>query len=258
MTIGLFSLLGRIFDARRVSVASDVGRSDDRRGLHRFSARVNQTVSDCRRVGLLAAALQTQRRGNPDRGPVDSLRALRETAQSAGLWIEESRIPVLGELISKRTGESAVYWNQAESVFYKIKNPEAKRPLKQTTDADWVFEHVIHNILFPETFYEFVGITEELGELRVVLRQKAILTETFPTKRAIAAALAKRGLCKEDRYFFGDGVVSVTDVGEKSDNVLLGDDGVVYFVDPLIRLHRSAVEAIEFLTGYRFEATSGH
>lgn len=63
-------------------------------------------------------------------------------------------------------------------------------------------------------------------------------------------ALCDKGLMKEDRYFFGDGVVSVTDVGEHGDNVLLGDDGKVYFIDPLIRLHRPAEEVIEHLTGF--------
>ena len=52
------------------------------------------------------------------------------------------------------------------------------------------------------------------------------------------------------RYFFGDGVVSVTDVGAHGDNVLLGDDGKVYFIDPLIRLGRTAEEVIEWLTGF--------
>ena len=152
--------------------------------------------------------------------------------------------------MSKRTGESEVYWNRRESSFYKIKNPEAKRPLKKTGETDWVYEHVIHNILFPECAYELVGVTEVVGEIRVVLKQRAICTETFPTREQIESALAAKGLVKQDRYFYGDGVVSVTDVGEHGDNVLLGDDGRVYFIDPLIRLSRSAEETIEWLTGF--------
>ena len=42
----------------------------------------------------------------------------------------------------------------------------------------------------------------------------------------------------------------MTDVGAHGDNVLLGDDGKVYFIDPLIRLKRPANEVIEYLTGY--------
>lgn len=156
----------------------------------------------------------------------------------------------MGDLVSKRTGESEVYWNRPDNSFYKVKSPEAKRPLKHTSESDWIYEHVIHNILFPETRYEFIGITTKVGGIRVVLRQKAVNTESFPTKAAIEALLADKGLGQEDRYFYGDGAVSVTDVGEHGDNVLMGDDGGTYFIDPLIRLNRPAEEVIEFLTGY--------
>ena len=98
--------------------------------------------------------------------------------------------------------------------------------------------------------YELVGVTEEYGEIRVVLRQRAIRTETFPSKEQIDTVLAAKGFRSEGKYFYGDGVVSVTDVGEHGDNVLLGDDGRVYFIDPLIRLNRSAEDVIEWLTGF--------
>ena len=159
------------------------------------------------------------------------------------------QVPSLGDIVSKRTGESAVYWNHDENAFYKVKNPEAKRPIKRTSEKDWPYEHVIHNILFPECPYEFIGVTEEYGELRVVLKQQAIGTESFPTSKQIEQSLASRNLYPIDAYFFSDGIVSVTDVGEHGDNVLLGDDGIVYFIDPLIRLHHSAAETIHLLTG---------
>ena len=157
---------------------------------------------------------------------------------------------MLGDLVSKRTGESEVYWSKLDNSFYKIKSPEAKRPLKHTSETDWVYEHIIHNILFPECPYELIGITTKIREIRVVLKQRAVKTETFPTLKMIESALAHRGLVKEDRFFYGDGIVSVTDVGEHGDNVLLGDDGQVYFIDPLIRLHKPAEDVIDFLTGY--------
>ena len=97
--------------------------------------------------------------------------------------------------------------------------------------------------------YEFIGVTEDYGELRVVLKQQAIGTESFPTSKQIEQSLASRSLYPIDAYFFSDGIVSVTDVGEHGDNVLLGDDGIVYFIDPLIRLHHSAAETIRLLTG---------
>ena len=166
------------------------------------------------------------------------------------MLVSPERIAGFGDLVSKRTGESSVYWNRAESAFYKVKNPAAKAPIKRTLPEDWLYEHVIHNILFPESAYDFVGILEECGGVRIVLRQRAVKTESFPEEEQVAVALADRGLFPADRYFFGDGVVSVTDVGAHGDNVLLDDAGNVRFIDPLIRLEKPAEDVIEWLTGY--------
>ena len=166
------------------------------------------------------------------------------------MLVTPERIAGFGDLVSKRTGESSVYWNRAESAFYKVKNPAAKAPIKRTLPEDWLYEHVIHNILFPESAYDFVGILEECGGVRIVLRQRAVKTEAFPEEEQVAIALADRGLFPSDRYFFGDGVVSVTDVGAHGDNVLLDDAGNVRFIDPLIRLEKRAGDVIEWLTGY--------
>ena len=154
-------------------------------------------------------------------------------------------LPIRNEWVLIVDADEVIPPALAEEIAEKVKNPDAKRPLKHTSESDWIYEHVIHNILFPECAYEFVGITLELGEIRVVLKQNAVSTEAFPTENQIEALLVR-----EDRYFFGDGVVSVTDVGAHGDNVLLGDDGKVYFIDPLIRLGRTAEEVIEWLTGF--------
>jgi len=143
-----------------------------------------------------------------------------------------------------------VFWNRPENAFYKVKNPAAKQSIKQTSSEDWMFEHIVHNILFPECAYEFVGINDEFNELRIVLKQRAVSSETVPTDEQVAAYLQDNlGLITEDRYFYGNDVLAITDVGKHSDNVLLGDDNRIYFIDPLIRLKQPALEVIEFLTG---------
>ena len=253
----IYKLFKRSDNAKRNAKSADGGQHHVRGGVHRFASARGKAISDCRRVGLLAAVLSSQRGRTSDSGAGDKIRRLIDAAKEAGLWLDKAQIAMLGDLVSKRTGESEVYWNRSESAFYKVKNPDAKRPLKHTSESDWIYEHVIHNILFPECAYEFVGIALELGAIRVVLKQNAVRTEAFPTERQIEVLLAQRGLVREDRYFFGDGMVSVTDVGAHGDNVLLGDDGNVYFIDPLIRLGRSAEEVIEWLTGFN-PATLGN
>ena len=39
----------------------------------------------------------------------------------------------------------------------------------------------LHNILFPETSYELISIARDMGELRFVLKQKNVSSESFPT-----------------------------------------------------------------------------
>ena len=158
-----------------------------------------------------------------------------EVAKTCGLYFDTNKPLKFGELISKRTGESEVYFNAAEHAYYKVKWPSAKAHIKQTSPRDWFYEHIIHNILFPDVAYEFIGINEEVGELKIILRQQEIPSERFPTDAQIAAHLASLGLKPEDRYFFGNELLAVTDVSATSDNVLLDNDGNLRFIDPLIR-----------------------
>ena len=225
------------------------GQPHDGGGLHPFASRREHALSDLGRIRVLAEALESQPGGAPDSGPRDSLRKVIEAAKTSGLYFDPNETLKLGELISKRTGESEVYFNTAEHAYYKVKWPSAKSHIKQTAPRDWLYEHIIHNILFPDTAYEFIGITEEVGELKIILRQQEVLSEAFPTDAQVAAHLATLGLKPEDRYFFGNDLLAVTDVSETSDNVLLDDDGNLRFIDPLIRLKKPAREVIAKLTG---------
>lgn len=167
-------------------------------------------------------------------------------AKKNGLFIPAEAIQTLTGKRSKRTGESVVYINEKAGKVTKVKNPYAKSAMKigvQPEDA--VFEHIVHNLLFPETAYKLEGISEEMGDVRIVLSQDYIPTYGQPTKEQIAEALAARGLYPEDNYSFGNELVSVTDV--EGDNVLLGEDGTVYFIDPIIRFKKPLREILTAL-----------
>lgn len=118
------------------------GQRTDGRGVHRFASARERTVSDCRRIRVLTQALSAQRGGAADRSEGDQVRILIAAASSCGLLVSPERIAGFGDLVSKRTGESAVYWNRAESAFYKVKNPRAKAPIKRTSPLDWLYEQV--------------------------------------------------------------------------------------------------------------------
>ena len=123
---------------------------------------------------------------------------------------------------------------QREQVYYKIKNPFAKSHLKKHPIRYALYEHVIHNILFPDAPLEFLGIVDEWNEARFVYRQIAVRSESRPSDAQIAIEMRLRGMSPEQKYCFGNDMVFVTDVGQDSDNVLLGDDGNLYFIDPII------------------------
>jgi len=223
--------------------------TDECRDLHSFASARERALSDFSRIRVLAEALATQSRGNSDCSPRDTLRILKEVAVDQGLLIDSKAASDYGELVSKRTGESSVYFNATEHAYYKLKCPSAKSAIKQSSLADWPYEHIIHNILFPETAYEFIGVSVLTGEIAFLLKQEEIQSETFPEDSHISSYLQSLGLTPEDRYFFGNTVLAVTDVSARGDNVLLNDEGKICFIDPLIRLKRPAIEVIDWLVG---------
>lgn len=167
-------------------------------------------------------------------------------AQKNGMFIPIDETKLFGDKHPKRTGESVVYFNEETGKVYKVKDPYAKSAMKSGVQPeDAAFEHLVHNLLFPETAYTLEGISEEFGDVRLILSQDYISTYGNPTKDQIVEALASRGLFPEDNYSFGNELVSVTDV--EGDNVLLGEDGTVYFIDPIIRFKKPLREIIDAL-----------
>ncbi|MBD5284831.1 MAG: hypothetical protein HDS29_00955, partial [Bacteroides sp.] len=168
---------------------------------------------------------------------------LVEIARREGQYIPKSEYTNLGTKYPKHSGESEVYTNKAEGKVYKVKDPSAKSPMKggvQPEDA--IYEHLVHNKYFPETRYRFEGISDDLGDVRIVLSQDYIESVGQPTREQIEAALAERGLYPEGNYRYGNEEVSVTDV--TGDNALLGADGKVYFIDPIIDFKKPVGEII--------------
>lgn len=95
--------------AKRNAKSEDGGQHHVRGGVHRLASARVKTISDCRRVRLLAAALSAQRGGTPDCGSGDKIRRLTEAAKSAGLLLDRAHVTTLGDLVSKRTGEKVYF-----------------------------------------------------------------------------------------------------------------------------------------------------
>lgn len=171
-------------------------------------------------------------------------------AKDNGLYVTKTQIDALGERKRLPSGESLVYFDEKNSLVYKVRNPFAKSNLKRLHSQDVIYEHLVHNMLFPNTRYKFVGIGEEYGEVRLVLSQPYISDKyPVPSMNRIESYLQDGlGLKKEDRYYYGNEWLSVTDVSYEGDNVL-ADDDCLFFIDPIIMLKYPAIEVLDHYYG---------
>lgn len=146
-----------------------------------------------------------------------------------------------------QSGESIVLLNEKENCVYKIKNPFAKKHLKNLNPINIIYEHIVHNLLFENSKYSFIGISEQDEEVRIILRQAFIYEYSTPTQKQIERYLYNKGLYKEDAYYYGNKYLSVTDVDATSDNVLINQKGDLFFIDPIIKFKKPAKIIIDYL-----------
>ena len=235
----------------------DGGWKGNSTGMADDATRNMEGSNDRSDLRVFEEGLDTSYRSYSD----DSERTRREAeserlvniAKQHGLFVSDEIIKSFTGKVAKRTGESAVYIDKEAGKVTKVKDPYAKSAMKSGVQPeDAAFEHLVHNLLFPETAYTLVGISENLGDVRIVLSQDFVQSKGQPTKEQIAKALAAKGLFPEDNYSFGNEFVSVTDV--EGDNVLLGEDGTVYFIDPIIRFKKPLREVVVALGGVEKQA----
>ena len=211
--------------------------------------------SDRSDIGVFEAGLSAQQYGDYEQGTgiaaqeIESARLIA-IAKEQGLYIEKSRWEIYGDRKRLPSGESIVYLSEDGKEVVKVRNPFAKSVVKQLHAQDAIYEHLVHNILFPNTRYEFKGISEAMGGVRIILTQKYISdVYAIPTQDMIDQYLIDGlGLAKEDRFYYGNDYVSVTDVFADGDNVLVDGDKL-YFIDPIIKFKRLAAEVLEHYYG---------
>ena len=238
--MGIFKSLVKLFKggnhAERAEERVSGGDGCECRIIYSFPSIRERAISDICGIRVLAAACADERSRDTGQMSSDPIRresdALIAAAKRTGCFVETASVP--GTRYTIRTGESEVRLVQREQVYYKIKNPFAKAHLKKHPIEFALFEHVVHDILFPDCGLEFLGIAEDMHEARIVYRQKAVRSDMRPDDRQIAACLLEMGLQPEGRYSFANDFLFVTDVGQDGDNVLLDDDGMLRFIDPII------------------------
>lgn len=168
-------------------------------------------------------------------------------AKENGLFISPKEWMRFGDRKRLQSGESIVYLNPQGNRIIKVRNPFAKSAIKQLHAQDTIYEHLIHNLFFPSTRYHFEGISEDVDGVRIILSQPYISDKYFaPTQAEIDNYLIEKlGLKIEDRYFYGNEHIAVTDVSAEGDNVL-SDEEQLYFIDPIIKMKRPAIEVLDY------------
>ena len=198
-------------------------------------------------VGLSAERHGNNEYGSPNAAQEEESNRLITIAKANGLYIPRADWESFGDRKRLPSGESIVYLDKEGLKVTKVRNPFAKSTIKRMRAQDAIYEHLIHNMLFPNTKYHFEGISEDADGVRIILSQPYIYKKFIPpTQEMIDAYLIEGfGLMPEDRYFYGNTYLAVTDVSAESDNVL-ADGEKLFFIDPIIKLKKPAVEVLEY------------
>ena len=137
-----------------------------------------QADSDRSDIRVFETGLSTQQYGDNRQSTrtaeeEECLRLIK-IAKEQGLYIDKSDWGKFGDRRMIPTGESIVFLSEDGTTFTKVKSPFAKAPMKHILPEDIIYEHLIHNILFPSTRYRFVGFSEDIKGIRIVLQQRNI------------------------------------------------------------------------------------
>ena len=130
-----------------------------------------QADSDRSDIRMFEIGLSTQRHGDyrqsTRNAEEEECNRLIKIAKENNLYIDKANWEMYGNKRMTPTGESVVFLSKDAKTYTKMKLPFAKAPMKNTQPEDFIYEHLIHNILFPSTRYRFVGISEDAKGIRL-------------------------------------------------------------------------------------------
>ncbi len=214
----------------------------------------SRSEADCDRshIRMFEIGLSSEQYGDYEQGT----RAAAQTCEgerligisrTEGTFVPKEKWGLFGDRKRLPSGESVVYLNEDETVITKVRNPFAKSIIKSLHAQDTIYEHLIHNILFPSTRYNFIGISEDFDGIRIILQQKYLSNQySTPIQSDIDDYLIQGlGLQIERRYYYANDYIAITDVSAESDNVL-SDGSTLYFIDPIIKFKKPAIEVLDY------------
>lgn len=155
--------------------------------------------------------------------------ALAKWAKSNGAWFEDTG--VLGKF-SDRGSENEVYVSSSGKTMFKLND------FRYSDDNLTAFFNRLeaHNHYFPDCGYQLIGFAEnQEGKTCAVLAQPFIVAEREATTEEIRTELQLLGFREElGGEYFTNGTHDIFDA--LPNNVLMGVDGRLYFIDTIIYL----------------------
>ena len=152
---------------------------------------------------------------------------LKDWAINRQCWIDN--IDSIG-IYSDRGSENEVYASSDNTTVYKLND------FRYADDnlIPFFIRIQAHNHFFPDCSYAFLGMAENRdGKVCAVLRQSFIQAEREATQKEIDEELERIGFHKEmDGGYFTNGEYDIFDA--VPNNVLMGCDGHLYFIDTII------------------------
>jgi len=163
-------------------------------------------------------------------------------AKNCGIYIEPEYFNKYTDKI--KAHEGIIYIDKENNCLIKAKTPVFYFHEKETF-KNILLGYILHNIYFPNTKYTFLGVTKRLGKSCYVLQQDFIDSQRPAEPNETSVYFMERGFrkVKTAKLHFEDDDVVIYDVTEH-DNVLLGKDGKIYVVDPIVYPKKQITEII--------------
>ncbi len=151
---------------------------------------------------------------------------LEKWAKQQGYWLN---IHQLGHY-EDRGSENEVYLSSVENCVYKLND------FRYSDDnlSPFFTRIKAHNEIFPYCAYDLIGFSvNKNGKVCAVLRQPYIISSREATEDEISNEMEKLGFKSQmNGEYYTNGVYDIFDASPN--NVLVGIDGYLYFIDTII------------------------
>lgn len=159
-------------------------------------------------------------------------KALFEWAKNGNLWIEESKFNTqFSSNYLDEGAEQKVYLNDDGVRVHKV-----NAGYFHGTWLEFFIRLITHKAIFPSTAYKLTGFTEENGQFCAIIEQQWVQVVRGASKEEVEKILIQIGFehLKFNDYYNRDDGIILEDLHDE--NVFVGADGNLLFVDPVIYL----------------------